>query len=699
MSKGVMTEPLLKVDQLTVGYRTARGISEAVRQVSFEIQSGKILGVVGESGSGKSTLALAIMRYLPTYGIIREGSIHFQGRDLSQLTLENMRRIWGADLALVPQDPIAALNPSIRVGEQIAEVLRRHRGLDQRQAMTFAFEWMDRVRLPDPETIGRSFPHQLSGGMQQRVMIAMALCTGPKLLMLDEPTTNLDATTQAANLDLICDLMDELQTAALYITHNLGVVAQICDDLAVLYAGEMVEQGPTEDLFLHPLHPYTRGLLDSVPRLGKNKRKLRLQAIEGRIPSLDSLPPGCIFRPRCPLSIDICGKNPPLYNIGDARASRCHRWEEIAQGKVEAGQPSKLIRADKELDHVGEATLDVRKLQVKFERARPFFGRLRGVKAKSVNAVDDLSLDIRSGETLGLVGESGSGKTTAARAILGLVLPLYGEILVRGQSLASSLRERSLDDRRLLQMVFQNPNEAFNPYQTVGEALSRPLIRLLRFSPDKARYEVGRLLEAVQLPGAYSTRTPDSLSGGERQRVAIARAFASSPAILLADEAVSALDVSVQAAILNLLLELQSISGSATLFISHDLAAVGYVADRIAVIYLGQLMELSGAEDLFEPPYHPYTEALLSAIPLLDPSARQEHIRLRGEIPSPTELHPGCPFESRCPRRIGEICLDEKPLWQIGPQGTRIYCHIPLDELKNLQARVLHFSGEGGVGT
>lgn len=349
-----------------------------------------------------------------------------------------------------------------------------------------------------------------------------------------------------------------------------------------------------------------------------------------------------------------------------------------------------------ELDQADQATLEVRNLHVKFERGRPLFGRLRGEKGRSIQAVDDLSLDIHSGETLGLVGESGSGKTTAARAILGLVLPEEGEILIQGQTLPPTLRERTLADKRLLQMVFQNPNEAFNPYLTVGEALSRPLIRLLGLSADKAHYEVGRILDSVQLPAAYAARTPDSLSGGERQRVAIARAFASSPVLLLADEAVSALDVSVQAAILNLLGELQASSGSATLFISHDLAAVGYVADRIAVIYLGQLMELSRADDLFDPPYHPYTEALLSAIPLLDPAAQQERIRLSGEIPSSTEEHLGCPFESRCPRRIGEICRNEKPPWQTEPQGTRIYCHIPIDELEGLQTRVFQFSGEGG---
>jgi peptide/nickel transport system ATP-binding protein len=622
MSEDSPSEALLRVDQLTIGYRSPSGISEAVRNVTFEITPGQIFGVVGESGSGKSTLALAIMRYLPVNGQIQRGSIHFQGRDISRISLEDMRRIWGAELGLVPQDPLSALNPSIRVGEQIAEVLRRHLRLEGRDADALSLEWIEKVRLPDPIQVMRSFPHQLSGGMQQRVMIAMALCTEPKLLMLDEPTTNLDTTTQAAILDLVCELMETQQTAAMYITHNLGVVARICDDLAVLYAGEVVEQGTTQQLFSHPYHPYTHGLLDSVPRLGKNKRQLRLHAIQGRIPSLDALPSGCIFRERCPLVIEICGEEPPLYATNDDRVSRCHRWVEIAQGDVDAGQRSDLLRPLKDADPEAQITLDVNNLHVQFERNLPLIPRLRKAVKGSIQAVNDVSFEIRSGETLGLVGESGSGKTTAARAILGLVIPEEGEIGIRGQRLAPNLRDRSFDVRRLVQIVFQNPNEAFNPYLTIGEALSRPLIRLLKVPKYRVAQEVGRLLESVQLPANYATRLPGSLSGGERQRVAIARAFASSPALLIADEAVSALDVSVQAAILNLLGELQAENGSATLFISHDLAAVGYIADRIAVIYLGQLMELSRSEDLFEPPYHPYTEALLSAIPLLDPDAQ-----------------------------------------------------------------------------
>jgi peptide/nickel transport system ATP-binding protein len=482
----------------------------------------------------------------------------------------------------------------------------------------------------------------------------------------------------------------------LYITHNLGVVAQICDDLVVLYAGELVERGPTRPLYHQPYHPYTQGLLDSVPRLGTNKQGLRIEAIPGRIPALDALPGGCIFQPRCPLAIEICEQDPPLYAAGDDRHARCHRWEAIARGEILAGYSLSKSRSISKPVHADTATLEVASLAVHFQRRRSVRAALRRQARRSIKAVDDIGFDIYPGETLGLVGESGSGKTTAARAILGLVLPSAGRIRIQDQTLAPGLRKRPLEVRRLHQMVFQNPNEAFNPYLSVGESLSRPLIRLLGMSPQEAVAEARRLLESVQLPAEYADRYPDSLSGGERQRVAIARAFASSPAVLIADEAVSALDVSVQAAILNLLGELQASRSSATLFISHDLAAVGYIADRIAVIYLGQLMEFSSASELFKPPYHPYTEALLSAIPLLDPDALQERIRLSGDIPSPLDRQAGCPFHSRCPRRIGAICRDEKPPWRIGEQGEQIYCHIPIHELATLQKQVFTFRQDKG---
>ncbi len=689
-------ETLLRVDKLSVTYRTPQGVIKALRDVSLEIQPGQVFGVVGESGSGKTSLALAILRYLPASAEIQAGTVHFNGQDLSQLDIERMRKIWGAQLGFVPQDPESALNPTLKVGEQVAEVLRRHRGLSKHEANNLSLTWLERVRLPEPAKVASSYPHQLSGGMQQRVMIASALCIEPALLILDEPTTNLDATTQAVFLDLISELIADQKTAAMYITHNLGVVAKISDELAVLYAGEIVERGPTRESFRFPHHPYTRGLLDSVPRLGKSKNQLPLRAIQGRIPPLDNLPVGCVFRERCPLAIDICVEPTPLYVSQDRRASRCHRWQEIAQGVVDAGQIPTSSERISRVTGEQQAVLTVDSLSVAYARRRSLFHPLIGRAGESIKAVKSLSFEIQPGETLGLVGESGSGKSTAARAILGLEVPQAGRIDMQGQRLAPRLRNRSLDDRGLVQMVFQNANEAFNPYQTVGESLRRPLIRLLNMRSEEATKLVVQLLESVQLPASYAQRFPGSLSGGERQRVAIARAFASSPALLLADEAVSALDVSVQAAILNLLGEMQASNGSAILFISHDLGAVGYIADHIAVIYLGQLMQLSSSEDLFQPPYHPYTEALLSAIPLLDPEARQERIRLEGDLPDPTEITAGCPFESRCPRRIGDICRDVTPPWQIGRGKQRIFCHIPIEELEEQQSQVFQFRDATG---
>jgi peptide/nickel transport system ATP-binding protein len=568
--------------------------------------------------------------------------------------------------------------------------------MSDEQADRETLAWMEQVRLPDPGQDAQSFPHQLSGGMQQRVMIAMALCAKPQLLILDEPTTNLDATTQAAILDLVCELIQRHNTAAIYITHNLGVVAQICDQVSVMYAGEVVEQGRTRSLFNHPLHPYTRGLLDSIPKLGENKRELRLEAIEGRIPRLDSLPTGCIFRPRCPIAIELCRRDPVLEKAVSAREVRCHRWAEIERGDVDYRRA--VLEADGiDTKQVTKAqTLDVQNLRVVFPRERSLMSFIKGQPPDAVRAVDDLSFDIRAGETFGLVGESGSGKTTAARAILGLVEPDKGELYLQGMPLAPNLRQRELEVRRLQQMVFQNPNEAFNPYLTIGESISRPLVRLLGLSSSEARKRVRGLLESVHLPAEYARRLPGSLSGGERQRAAIARAFAASPALLLADEAVSALDVSVQAAILNLLDELQAQTTSATLFISHDLAAVGYVADRIAVIYLGRLMEVARAEELFKPPYHPYTEALLSAIPSIESGSPQQRIRLSSDLPSPTEVQQGCPFHSRCPRRLGDICRDEKPPWQETDEGTHIYCHISVEELARTQDKVSAIRHDGG---
>jgi peptide/nickel transport system ATP-binding protein len=691
------SEPILKIEDLTISYRTGQGWQPAVRDFSMEISPGLTYGLVGESGSGKTTIVLGIMRYLNENGRVESGRILLNGQDLLSLTIAEMRSVWGKNLTLVPQDPLSALNPSIRVGEQIAETLRQHFGLSGPDANRRAVDLLEMVHIADPLRVANSYPHQISGGMQQRVMIALALSTEPKLLVLDEPTTSLDVTTQAIVLDLVRELIRGRHTSALYVTHNLGVVAQLCDRVAVLYAGELVEDAATSDLFARPLHPYTRGLLDSVPRLGENKALVRLRAIEGQIPPLGERPGGCVFVPRCPLAIEICEQRPPLYAPEAGHLSRCHRWEEILRKEVNPRQPLAQQSDAAQTDHPAPAmpqpanepgpVLAVDNLQVHFPIRRTLSEVLRKDPRRAVLAVNGVDLTIGRGQTLGLVGESGSGKTTLSRAVVGLVEKTGGEIYLLDVTLPPDLSKRSREVLMHLQMVFQNPEEALNPNLSVGESLRRPLVTLLGLSSETADARVSELLEAVRLPASYARRRPAQLSGGEKQRVAIARAFASNPDLLICDEPVSSLDVSVQASILNLLNNLQLDHENSILFISHNLAVVGFLADVIFVIYLGQLMQISPTEELFSPPYHPYTEALLSAIPLADPGAQQEQIRLEGELPSPSQVIRGCPFYTRCPRFLGEICVNEPPPWREDDLGRKIYCHIPLEELRTSQVK------------
>jgi peptide/nickel transport system ATP-binding protein len=687
--------PVLQVNNLTVSYRQAGRWLDAVRDVSLRIDSGQTYGLVGESGSGKSTLALAIMRYLSENGAVRQGSIDLAGRDLMALDEVAMRQVWSTEIRLVPQDPLSSLNPAIRVGEQLAEALDPARS--ESRGRERVYELLAKVRLPDPERVAQSYPHQLSGGMQQRIMIAMALSVEPLLLVLDEPTTSLDVTTEAAILDLFKDLIRERSTAALYVSHNLGLVARISDRVAVLYAGELVEDAAVADLFRQPLHPYTRGLLDCVPRVGQNKRHGQLQPIAGVIPPLDNLPAGCVFTPRCSLAIALCKQQRPTLDAPAAgRRVRCHRWPEIMSGAVGLQPPSPATSAASAPGadiHVPDALLSVDGLEMHFPVQRSLGQVLTGQPPRLIRAVDGVDLQVRRSQTLGLVGESGSGKTTLARCIIGLTERSGGDISLLDIPLARSLSGRDRDLLRRLQMVFQNPEEALNPYLTVGAMLRRPLMRLAGLSRAEADAGVAQLLTAVKLSPDYAQRMPDQISGGEKQRVAIARAFASHPELLLFDEAVSALDVSVQASILNLLNELQAERRSSYLFISHDLAVVGYLADEIAVIYLGYLMEVGRAADVLEPPSHPYTEALLSAIPSADPQVQMEHLRLEGDVPSPVDIPTGCRFHTRCPRFLGEICVDQTPPWQTEANGHRIYCHIPLAELRKMQKRSFQVTG------
>jgi peptide/nickel transport system ATP-binding protein len=699
-----MAEPILRIEGLSVGYRTGGRMLHAVREVSLAIQPGQAYGLVGESGSGKSTLALAIMGYLPPNARILGGSVQFAGRELIGLPQEELRALWGRQLAFVPQNPATALNPSMRIGDQLIEALELYG--ESKNLQGRAVELLSQVRIADPQRVARQYPHQLSGGMQQRVLIAMALSGHPKLLILDEPTTALDVTTEAAILDLLREAASMLGTAMLYVTHNLGVVATLCDRVAVLYAGELTEDAATQPIFRKPLHPYTRGLLDSVPRLGQRKDTNPLRGLKGQIPALDEIPNACIYAPRCPLAIEICWQQrPPLDAPAADRGVRCHRWPEIAAGEISAQQPA----GDTFIQEAtaSEVVLNVDRLQVEYALPRPLLS-LRGARRASAKAADEaishsvkavrgVSLNAGRGRTLGIVGESGSGKSSLSRAIVGLAHPNAGRVELLGLQLPADVDERTRQQLAQLQMVFQNPEEALNPYLTVAESLSRPLVTLAGLTPREARQRVPQLLEAVRLPAEYAGRLPGQLSGGEKQRVAIARAFAASPQLLIADEPVSALDVSVQAAILNLLAELQDQRGTAMLFIAHDIAVVGYLADEIAVMYLGQLMQVSPAAAIFDAPYHPYTEALLSSVPPPDPFVAQERIRLEGELPSAINPPSGCPFHTRCPRFLGDICVEQTPPWHESADGTRVFCHIPLDELQRVQKPVLKFNAQGGA--
>ncbi len=682
-----MTNPILQIENLTVSYRQGRGWLDAVRDVDLSIDAGQIYGLVGESGSGKSTLALAIMHFLSENGLIRQGSIRLNGRDLAGMSRSDMQRIWRQEIRLIPQNPLPSLNPSLRIGEQIVETLGAAHA--NGQARDRVLELLSMVRLADPQRIADTYPHQLSGGQQQRVMIAMALSGEPSLLVMDEPTTNLDVTTEATILDLVRDLIESRNTAVLYVTHSLGVVAQLCDRVAVLYAGELVEDAAVRDIFHRPLHPYTQALLDSVPRIGQNKQEIQLRPIPGQIPELDDLPVGCVFTPRCPLAVEQCARQrPPLEEPLAGRRVRCHRWPEIAAGTADPRQP--VAEAAIGSSPISpETVLTVTDLRKQYPVPRSLKELLGGRPVQKVQAVDGIDLQIRRNETLGLVGESGSGKSTAARCIIGLIGRNGGQVELLDMPLPRRLADREQDVLRHLQMVLQSPDDALNPYMSVGDTLRRPLMRLAGHTRAEADEAVVRLLSSVKLSPTYAERMPDQLSGGEKQRVAIARAFASQPDLLLFDESVSGLDVSVQAAILNLLNELQRRHHSAYLFISHDLAVVGYLADVIAVIYLGQLMEVGRTGEMLRPPYHPYTEALLSAIPNLDPDAGNTSIRLEGEIPSPVDRPCGCPFHTRCHRRSllpnPEICVDQDPPWRRHTAEHRIYCHIPLDELQTVQ--------------
>ncbi|MFA9405712.1 MAG: dipeptide ABC transporter ATP-binding protein [Anaerolineales bacterium] len=675
---------ILRVEDLSVRYRTARAQILVLRDIELSLRAGETYGIVGESGSGKSTLGMVMMGYLPPQGEIISGSVLFQNKNLLDMPEVDQRKIWGTDITLVPQDPLTALNPSMRVGAQIEEILRHHFQLTRGEADVRIDDLLERVQVADRDRIKSSYPHQLSGGMQQRVMIAMAISTRPKLIVLDEPTTNLDTTTQAVVLELIQKLIQEEGASALYISHNLGVVAQISDRVAILYAGEVLEDGPTSTIFSNPSHPYTRALLDSVPRIGEHKHEITLQPMVGRFPSLEKEPRGCVFKPRCRFAIEVCAEPVPMSESSDGHIVRCHRIDEIISGELVLERDFPASSSSPSTKREGSG-LRVENLSVKYALPRSFWEVVRGEDPGYIQGLNRVSLALGPNHTLGLVGESGSGKSTFLNAIIGLVDRTEGHVFFDGDDVPGNVSSLSKKQRRQIRIVFQNPHESLNPHLTIGETLRRPFKTLLGLSQVEAEEASESLLELVHLPKEFIHRYPDQLSGGEKQRVAIARAYATQPDLFLADEAVSSLDVSVQASILALLSDLQVNEGTSMVFVSHDLAVVGYIADTIAVIYLGGIVEISPSDVLFEPPYHPYTEALLSAVPSIDPTAKPVQVRLEGEPAGGMEIPSGCAFHPRCPRYIGQICELEVPPERSLDSGKRYRCHIPPDELKAVQ--------------
>ena len=682
-----MADPVLDIEDLSISFLTHAVDIPAVIGFSCRVMPGETVGLVGESGSGKSTVALAIMRYLGRNGRIAGGSIRFLGEDLVTMPEDRLRRLRGAQISMVYQEPSSTLNPSMTIGRQLTEVLEFHDGTDHAAALQEARTMLDAVRLPDPDRILASYPHQISGGQQQRVVIAMALLSRPKLLLMDEPTTALDVTVEAGIVDLVRDLSAQFGVSVLFISHNLGLVRSTCDRVVVMYSGEAVEYGPAGHVFDHTRHPYTRGLMGALPVPDADKTERVLRTIPGQLPLPFDRPQGCNFGPRCTHFVD------GLCNAGDIRLeevdrsqghlSRCARIETI-----DWEQPPETGPAY-ELPVTGEPVLEIEAMRKYYVRAGGLFSKPGVVKAN-----EDVSFEARRGQNLALVGESGCGKSTLAKVLTGLEPATEGTVRLDGTEIGyTDVRARDRDTVRNIQMIFQNPFDTLNPKRTVGAQVMRMLKKFgIGNTQAERRTRMHALFDEVRLPRDFAGRKPRQLSGGQKQRVAIARAFAGAPRFVVADEPVSALDASVQAAVTDLLMRIQRENESTMLFISHDLSLVRYLADWVVVMYLGHVVEQGLTEDVFSPPYHPYTEALLSAVPIADSRFEKRRIVLEGDIPSAEAPPPGCPFQTRCPRKAEAqaaagfpICEQQMPPQKRWQDGHTLKCHLPDATLSEME--------------
>ncbi|PYZ99689.1 ABC transporter ATP-binding protein [Gammaproteobacteria bacterium 2W06] len=653
-----MSTPLLAFEDLCISFRRKGRWFEAVSGVDLVVGAGETVGLVGESGCGKSTLAMASLGYLPENARIPRGRVCLEGEDLAELTPAALQDRRGNRIAVVYQNPATALNPALTIGRQLTEIFEYQQGQSVEEARRASVRLLEQVRIAEPTQLLDAYPYQISGGMQQRVVIAMALAGSPDLLVLDEPTTALDASIQAEVLALFETLRAELGLAMLLISHDLAVVRSVCDRVAVMYAGEIVESAPVRQLFEQPRHPYTASLMDCIPTGEAHWQAGRLAWIPGNPPALENRPVGCAFAPRCPIARDACRRQDiPLRTLDQTHRSRCLFPEETAPPGGNRPPAEVTTRS------IGGPVLACEDLVMEYG---------------GVRILDRVSLDVREGETVALVGESGSGKSTLARGLTGLTAPVDGTALLDGDPLSRQQRQRGLNARRALQMVFQSPENTLNASHRIGPALARAMRGLGGLSRAEARAAVPDRLRQVALEVDTADRRPGQLSGGQRQRVAIARAFAGDPRAIILDEPTSALDVSVQSAVLDLLIDLQQRRGTAYLFISHDLAVVRYIADRVAVLYLGRIMESGPVEGVFEGPRHPYTDQLLAAIPGVSdgPPVTQP----RRENPGAEARPPGCPFAARCPY-VMPHCAETPPPAREPSPGRVVHCHLPIESL------------------
>ncbi|MBX3580498.1 MAG: ABC transporter ATP-binding protein [Rhizobiaceae bacterium] len=680
-------EPIIDIEHLSISFFTKKGEIPAVMDFSCQVMPGEAMGIVGESGCGKSTVSLGIMRDLSNVGKIVGGRIRFKGKDMGDMSDEELRAIRGNEIAMIYQEPMASLNPAMKVGQQLMEVPLLHDKVSKEEAYNRALEMVRAVRLPDPERMMRSYPHQLSGGQQQRIVIAMALLSKPALLLLDEPTTALDVTVEAGIVELVKGLGKEFGTSMIFVSHNLGLILETCDKITVMYSGEAVETGNIEDVFDRMRHPYTQGLFRSIPLPGADKNSRPLIAIPGQLPLPHERPKGCNFGPRCLHFVDgVCNADEiPMIAVEghENHFSRCVRFNEIDWTKVPEDAKEK-----KEPVKPGAPVLKIDDLRKYYKvAANEIFG---GGEARTVKANETISFMARESETVAIVGESGCGKSTLAKVLLGLETASSGTVTLDNKDIQSTaIENRDVGTISSIQMVFQNPFDTLNPSHSVGSQIIRTLEKFGYGKTAAERHQrMLELLDLVKLPRAFATRMPRQLSGGQKQRIGVARAFAGTAKVVVADEPVSALDVSVQAAVTELLMDIQRKNKTTMLFISHDLSVVRYIADRVVVMYLGYIVEQGTTDQIFSPPYHPYTEALLSAIPIADTSVVKKHIVLEGDIPSAMNPPSGCPFQTRCGYKhlvADGLCEKQVPPAKELGNGHRSLCWLSDEVLAKME--------------